>query len=420
MKVLLSAYACEPGKGSEPGVGWQWMLEIARLGHEVWVLTRANNREPIERAGPLAPRNVRFVYYDLPEWLVRLKKGLPFLQVYYAWWQWGAYHAARALHRRERFDMVHHVTFGVYRQPSFMGRLGIPFVFGPVGGGERTPFRLRLDYGLRGHLSDAARDVVNAAATWNPWLHETLRDADLVLVKTPQTGAALPARCQEKVRQVVEIGSGTPSDAPTAARQSADVRFLFVGRLLFWKGLQYGLRAFAVLLRDVPGARLTVAGAGPDQQRLQQLAARLQIDHAVEWTGWIDHAKVKHVYREHDVLLFPSLHDSSGGVVLDAMAHGLPVVCFDLGGPGVLVDDTCGIVVRTASRRAEDLVSDIAAGMKELAASPERRRALQAGAVSRARASTWAAAAGALYGPGGLIEQPPLVHRLAARREVAR
>lgn len=43
MKLLLSAYACELNTGSEPGVGWHWAAEVTRLGHEVWVLTRADN-----------------------------------------------------------------------------------------------------------------------------------------------------------------------------------------------------------------------------------------------------------------------------------------------------------------------------------------------------------------------------------------
>ena len=98
MKVLLSAYACEPNKGSEPGIGWHWVLEVTRLGHDVWVLTRANNRETIERASPGLP-NLHIVYHDPPAWVARLKKKGPFLQLYYAWWQWSAYRRARQLHQ---------------------------------------------------------------------------------------------------------------------------------------------------------------------------------------------------------------------------------------------------------------------------------------------------------------------------------
>ena len=47
-KILLSAYACEPNKGSEPQVGWKWATTLSKLGHEVYVITRRNNKTNIE------------------------------------------------------------------------------------------------------------------------------------------------------------------------------------------------------------------------------------------------------------------------------------------------------------------------------------------------------------------------------------
>ena len=113
-KILLSAYACEPGKGSEPGVGWHWALELARLGHEVWVLTRAKNRPAVEAELVKMPHkaNLHFLYYDLPAWARWWKKGSRGIHLYYVLWQWGAYRLATQVHPRERFDIVHHITFG--------------------------------------------------------------------------------------------------------------------------------------------------------------------------------------------------------------------------------------------------------------------------------------------------------------------
>ena len=409
MKLLLSAYACEPDRGSESGVGWHWVLELARLGHDVWVLTRANNQQAIQRASPNLP-NVRFIYYDLPNWLAKLKKKAPILQFYYLLWQWGAYRTARELHRQEQFDLVQHLTFGVFRHPSFMGRLGIPFIFGPVGGGERTPFRLRMDYGIKGHLLDAARDLANVVATWNPWLHETFGAAHLILVKTPHTGMALPRQYHHKVRHVIEIGVSGAAASPQSAPHDRGIKFLFVGRFLFWKGMQYGLRAFARLLHDVPSARLTMVGAGPEGRRWRRLCQTLGIAHAVEWYDWMRQTELGSMYRSHHVLLFPSLHDSSGGVVLDAMSYGLPVVCFDLGGPGVLVTENSGIAVTTAGRGRQQLVAALAEAMKILADQPDTLRAVQLGALARARELTWATVVRQVYGEptDGAVRLPEL------------
>ena len=111
MKILLSAYACEPNKGSEPGVGWNWAIELAKRGHDVWVLTRANNRHSIEKELTKSPSksNLHFLYYDLPVWVMRLKKLPGGIYFYYSVWQFGAYTLAKKKHGLFRYDIVHHV-----------------------------------------------------------------------------------------------------------------------------------------------------------------------------------------------------------------------------------------------------------------------------------------------------------------------
>src|SRR5439155_25552362 len=120
LRVLLSAYACEPGAGSEPGVGWNWARQVSR-SHEVWVLTRANNRLAIESALAEDPIDgAHFVYFDLPRWLRFWKKGQSGVRLYYYLWQVGSYCVARRLHRELNFHVVHHVTFVKYWMPSFL------------------------------------------------------------------------------------------------------------------------------------------------------------------------------------------------------------------------------------------------------------------------------------------------------------
>src|SRR5437764_1125865 len=124
LKILMSAYACEPDRGSEPGVGWRWVLETAALGHEVWVITRASNAANIDRGLALERNNARnklsnlhFSYFDLPLWARWWKRGNFGVHLYYVLWQWGAYRQACALHKAAGFDAVHHITFGVTRHP---------------------------------------------------------------------------------------------------------------------------------------------------------------------------------------------------------------------------------------------------------------------------------------------------------------
>ena len=144
LKVLMSAYACEPGKGSEPEVGWQWALQMARF-HDVTVLTRTNNRASIEAAltalqgkQPLP----QFVFHDRGRMLLSLKSRFKLVQLYYVLWQRSAQALAARLHQAQRFDLMHHVTFAAFRYTTAIWGHGVPTVWGPVGGMEASPGKL--------------------------------------------------------------------------------------------------------------------------------------------------------------------------------------------------------------------------------------------------------------------------------------
>ena len=392
LRILLSAYACEPHLGSEPGIGWHWATRLARAGHAVRVLTRANNRESIERALAAEPvANLSFAYYDLPAWMRRWKNhaGL-WARIYYVLWQGGAYRVARRLCAETRFDIVHHITFGVFRHPSFMAFLGPPFVFGPVGGGETAPRELRKTFPLRGYVIDLVRDFANWIVRVDPLMAAMFRRSAATLCKTRETLSSIPARFREKCVVQVELGmDDRTGQAPHRARESGGFRILYVGRLVYWKGLHLGLMAFAEFSRFHPDSRLTVIGRGPDEAWLHELSRELGVQDAVTWIPHLERAAVMRAYSRHDAFLFPSLHDSSGNVVLEALSCGLPVVCLDAGGPAVLVDPSCGFKVRPGE--PQQVVEDLARALDALAQDPVLLRAMGQAAAFRARENfSWA------------------------------
>jgi glycosyltransferase involved in cell wall biosynthesis len=400
LRVLLSAFECAPGAGSEPEVGWRWALEIARLGHEVVVLTWTRDRAILEqaRAAGLVPPSVRFEYV-MPWWLdAMLRQGLP-LQFVHLSWQAAAYRHARRLIGRERFDLVHHITYCGIRQPSFMGRLPLPFVLGPVGGGETAPLALRRGMGARGWWLDLLRDGLNLIARADPITRGALEAARLIYVSSPDTARLVPDRLQDKVRVQLQIGI---EGGEIAALERGDphgsgqLSLLYAGRCLAWKGMHLGLEALARLRARGCPARLTIAGSGSAEPRWRALARRRGLDDAVDWLSWVPYQRMPEIYRSHDLLLFPSLHDSGGYVVLEAMAHGLPVVCFDLGGPGSMVDASCGRVITTARRSRAQVMDDLTDALQALA-EPQLRRQLARGARARVRRYDWRCQVAAVY-----------------------
>jgi glycosyltransferase involved in cell wall biosynthesis len=400
MKILLSAYACEPNKGSEPGVGWNWALEIARLGHKVWVLTRANNKVSIdsERLNYPEKNNLHFLYYDLPQWANCWKKGNKGIYLYYFLWQFGAYRLSKKVHKKENFNLVHHLTFGVIRFSSFMWMLGVPYIFGPVGGGERAPWKLRFGYPIKGLILDMVRDILNFLTKFDIITLMNLRVANEIYVKTPETMNMIKKKYLKKAELQLEIGIETKSNQINFFSASHQpLRLIFVGRFIYWKGMHIGLLAFAMLSKLDPRVRLTMVGKGPDEKKWRKLVKKLDINDKVNWTGWISHHKIKDLYSEHDVLLFPSLHDSSGNVVLEALSHSLPVVCLKLGGPGIIVDSSCGYVIPVMNLNKSLVVEKLASVLIELNFDYMLRNRLKVGAINRSEKFNWSTAVSAVY-----------------------
>jgi glycosyltransferase involved in cell wall biosynthesis len=424
MKILLSAYACEPDKGSEPGVGWHWALALARRGCDVHVITRSNNLSSIEQAVCGSDSRLAFHYYDLPGWLRFWKHWPGGIYLYYLLWQIGAYRVAKRLHRRESFDRVQHITFVSFRQPSFMGGLGIPFVFGPVGGGETMPVQLRKSLPLSARVAEVVRALGNRFAAIDPMMRRTYVAAERIVCTTEETRAAIPGRFRDKciVQRAIGIdpASVRPGGAGPAftAERGPKPQFLFVGRLLYWKGLHLALRALPAVRRVVADVNLRVIGEGDEGRWLKQVAARAGISECVEWIPRKPHNEIEKEYLQSMALIFPSLHDSGGMVVLEAMSSGVPVVCLNLGGPGAMVTPEAGFSLEVDQLSEAEVVAEIAAAMIRLATDQALRTSLSAGACHRAAELSWDAAADGVYGSRFMAKKaPPAQARDAGRQE---
>jgi len=391
LKVLLSAYACEPGKGSEPGVGWHMAVHLARH-HEVWVLTRANNRPAIEEALAKASRpGLNFVYHDLPRWARFWKRGQRGVQLYYYLWQLIAIPTVQRLHRELRFDLVHHVTFVKYWAPSALAFLdGAPFIWGPVGGGESAPLAFWPGFGPRGIAYELVRTVARFLGELDPLVRATARRARLALATTPETAARLRhlgARRVEVMSQVAlpeeELGRLSLLPPPPS---TGPVRFLSLGRLIHWKGFHLGLAAFARSgLRE---AEYWIVGDGPERRRLERLARRLGVADRVRFFGGLPRERVFELLGQVHALVHPSLHDSGGWVCLEAMAAGRPVICLDLGGPAMQVTEETGF--RVAATSVATAIEGLTKAIQAVATDPGlRRRMGEAGRRQVCERFTW-------------------------------
>ena len=288
MKLLISAYACAPNRGSEHGSAWNWTSEAARLGEDVTVLVSPAHRDAILAATERDPalQRIRWLFPEVAFWPLQQGKEPVWERTYNLLWQREALRVARALHREQPFDLVHHLTWGGVRAPTFLGTLGPPLIIGPVGGGETSPAGLRDRMPLRGRVLESVRDLSNATIELNPIVRQGLRKAGVIFARTADTKNLLSPPLRAKTYVQMELGvMPTQIGAPRPVRQ-APRKLLYAGRLLYWKGVHIAVEAMAQLVAHMPDAQLTIVGNGPEEARLKTEIAQRGLGANITFVSW--------------------------------------------------------------------------------------------------------------------------------------
>lgn len=354
MKVLISAYACEPERGSEPGIGWNWARSISDH-HSVWILTQRKFRKHIEETLARAPlKNARFTFIELPSWALFIRRGRLGSLLHYYLWQIMAYLEGRRLHEQVHFDLVHHVTFGKFSTPSFLAMLGPPFVWGPVGGGESAPSAFWKSFSFGGLLHEVLRSAARSIQEVDPFVRLTSRRARHAFATSEETAKRMRLLGCSQVFVMSSVALPDEEIGKLARipiRRAGPFRVLSMGRLLHWKGFELGVRAFAEFHRRFPDSEYHLVGDGPESKRLKRLADDLGIGESTRFHGEVTRASALRVLAECDVLMHPSLHDSGGWVCSEAMGAGRPVICLDLSGPALQVTEETGFKIPAVSPR---------------------------------------------------------------------
>lgn len=405
-KILISAYSCNPTKGSEPGVGWNWVLEVHKLGYSIFVLTRKKNKIDIEKciAGKTELKTITFIYHDLSPILLKLKKWIG-VYAYYELWQLTALKVIKKNHKDREFNLVHHLTFGSFRQPSYLFKLNIPFYFGPVGGGEYTPPKLLKRFPFKYRFKENIRKIANKISLKRRTLNQCFNAAKIIFCKTDETRCIIPFEYKRKTILQYEIGQNVNTEIPDIRLHPGEnkpINVLFAGRLIYWKGGHLAILSFYKFSLTYPNSSLTLIGEGKFKKYLIDLVEKLGISTKVEFIGNVDHSFVTYYYKKADIFLFPTLHDSSGIVILEALNAGLPTVCLNTGGPSFLLSSECPSIIECKESSQEEVIERIAKMLKKLSDNPHFYHDCSKWSWNRIKELTWTKAVQNTY---NLIEQ---------------
>lgn len=365
--ILISAYACEPGKGSEPGVGWNWAKEISK-NHKVIVLTRMNNRNIIESELASNPNaNLEFVYYDVPHSLAFWKKGQRGVQLYYILWQAGAYRVARRITREREVDIVLALTFGNMWLPTFMYKLPCSFIWGPLGGGEGIPSVLWNKISLKQKMYELFRSINPYFPVTNIWFRSACRKANALIVRTKESMSCIPEKYRKKCSVMIETGV-EEAECRQLRKLSVwpenEVSFIIIGRLVPFKFVDIGIRAFAKLGDANTNSKLHIVGDGECKAELQKLAISLGVKDKVVFHGKLDRETTLQLLSQSFALLMPSAREGGAWVLFEAMMCGKPIICMDTTGMSAIVTHETGIKIPVCSYT--ELIDAFAEGMMKL------------------------------------------------------
>ncbi|MGB7442806.1 MAG: glycosyltransferase [Coleofasciculaceae cyanobacterium] len=390
MRVLLSAYECEPNRGREQGRGWNCALQMARLGHEVWVLTPLRNQEMIEPVLTLESLpNLRFVYVKDSVLIRRYIKDKKGTILRYFLWQQQACKVALELDKEHNFDIVHHVTMGSLTGGSWLWRINKPFVFGPAGGGQVAPPAFKK-YFLKGWKTEAIRSfIVKQLIPLNPFLVGTFSKTDLVLAANRDTVKLSQQLGTRRAELFFDAGLPEeyfPQQPPLRESTSPELRLLWVARMFPRKALLLALEGLGQVNRQVP-FRLSIVGGGTQEASLPGWIKEFGLEGKVDFLGFLSWEEVKHQYLNNDVLLFTSLRDTGGAQLLEAMAQALPIITLNHHGAGDHVPEKAGI--KLPVNQPQETVEALAKAVEYMHKNPEERLLMGKVGYEYAKTQTW-------------------------------
>jgi glycosyltransferase involved in cell wall biosynthesis len=346
--ILITAYAINPLKGSEDGMGWNYITQAAKT-NRIIAVTRRNNRPDIEafitttKQKYPAYQNITFLYFDWPKWLLFWKKGPLVSMIYYYLWQ-----LSLALWLRKKkidYDVAHNLNFHNDWTPSFLWLLPKPFVWGPVGHHPRIPVTFLRPYGKK----EILKDRMLWALKWMFWNLDPM----LRICRKKATNIWCMhdgSRIRLNLTKGYFLHPSIAADAtekPHTAPETFTV--LSVGRFVPLKGFDITVKAFAEFYWNAPAnlrptLKLMLVGKGPYEQYIRNLLSENGIEHATTIIPWMPQRELADVYQRSSVFLFPS-HEGAGMVVAEAMSNGLPVLCWNNYGPGYIVHQNSDLKV---------------------------------------------------------------------------
>lgn len=355
IKVLVNAYACSPEMGSEPGMAWNWCMNLAKHC-ELFIVTEGEFRDKIESIVPTLPQgvNMHFYYNPVPEKVRQMcwNQGDWRFYRYYKKWQENTAEIARDICSKEKIDILHQLNMIGFREPGYLWKISretnIPFVWGPIGGLKQFPMAYADGSSTKMKVFLRIKNFLNKwQLKHDKRVDAALKQASLLISSIPDSYHAI--KKYKKMESVIIPETGAfvqANESFNKERFTKDcLTILWVGKFDFRKKQDIALSALAKVSNI--NWTLKVFGTGNKTQvdAAKKLSSSLGIENKVQWLGNCPNAQIVKEMQNAGLFLFTSVNEDTSTVVLEAISNSLPILCFDTCGMSQVVTEDIGIKI---------------------------------------------------------------------------
>lgn len=395
-KVLVLAYMVSPHRGSEYSVGWNYATHMSKL-HDLTILYGAagdHMGDVDELQRHLADHPVpgaRFVDV-LPGPMARLlnslnRRGiLPFTFYFaYAAWHRKVYRVARRLVQEEHYDLVHYLNPIGFREPGWLWKLDLPYLWGPIGGANKVSPYMMEALSVSGKLKYGFRELANYIQLhWNPRLRRALQHTDQLAVTTTEIRKVFRRIYKKESYYVPENGILALKKLNRPKFHNArQPRFIWIGRIDDGKALNIFLKALTLVKASVG---VDIVGDGPLRPRMEAYANRLGLTNLV-WHGQLERSKVMELMNWASLNVITSVSEGNPTTIWEAMSMGVPTIAPNHCGMADVLCPYCGIKINLAPMN--EFIPDFASQLDRIARRTQDRLDLGETTTECARQHDW-------------------------------
>lgn len=368
LSILINAYACSPNMGSEPGMAWNWCVNIAKYC-ELHIITEGEFRDKIETVLSTLPqgKNMHFYYNPVSAEIRKMcwNQGDWRFYIYYDKWQKKTLQIAQEIIKKHHIDLIHQLNMVGFREPGYLWSINEkPFIWGPIAGLGSIPFSFLKGGGIKFTLFYLIKNqITKLQLKYSSKVNAALKKADILITATPESGDIIQKTHHIDSIQINETGCSTKENTSNTRKEDSSFDILWVGRFIYTKQLKLALNVIKEI-KNLKNIKFHIVGQAfkeEETQTYKSYATTLGIDNICIWHGQIPNNQVMELMRKSHIFFFTSIFEATSTVILEAIQNKLPIVCFDRCGFGPIVDSNIGrkIPLSTPQNAVKDFSREI-------------------------------------------------------------